>query len=59
MWAFQEEFRKRLRANGKCLFSERQQVALPNARAIYDFVFIDEAQDLRPVGIRFALALAD
>ena len=58
MPAFQEAFRRSLRADKRCLFTERHQAALTKAVPTYDYVFIDEAQDLRPVSVRFAIALA-
>lgn len=59
VWVYWEAVRESLRADHKCLFIERTRGALANALPTYDYVFIDEAQDLAPVAIRFAVALAN
>ena len=56
-WRVYEAFVRRLRAENRFLFGERLAEALKNAHGSYDYVFIDEAQDLSPVGIRLCLAL--
>jgi len=56
-WRVYEAFIRRLRARNQFLFGERLIQALKNAKRSYDYVFIDEAQDLSPVGIRLCLAL--
>ncbi len=58
VWAFYVELKAALRKDERCLFTERHQAALANVHPRYDYVFVDEAQDLRPVGVRFAVGLA-
>ena len=41
-----------------CIFSERLHQAAEHVTPIYDYVFIDEAQDLKPVAIRFCIGLS-
>lgn len=57
VWQLFELFRKRMREAGQCLFSERLHEAARNVTPEYDYVFIDEAQDLRPIAIRFCIGL--
>ena len=57
VWKCWEQYRSRLRSQGHWLFGERLAAAAANARPSYDYVFIDEAQDLRPAAMRFAVAL--
>jgi superfamily I DNA/RNA helicase len=56
-WAFYEEFRNSLRQKGMWLWSERQADAAMTATEKYDYVFVDEGQDLKPVGIALAKRL--
>lgn len=56
-WAFFEAFQRLLRDKKVCLFSERLQKAEQHVTPEYDYVFIDEAQDLKPVAIRFCIGL--
>lgn len=58
LWQFHQELQQELRKHERCLWTERIKVALRDAKRSYDFVFIDEAQDLKPTAIRFCLALA-
>jgi mRNA-degrading endonuclease RelE of RelBE toxin-antitoxin system len=58
MWQLAVSFREKLRRAGKCLFIERVGAALTSILPEYDYVFIDEAQDLRPVAVRLCLAAA-
>jgi superfamily I DNA/RNA helicase/mRNA-degrading endonuclease RelE of RelBE toxin-antitoxin system len=57
VWALFETVQRLMREEGVCLFSERLQLAARNVVPEYDYVFIDEAQDLKPVAIRFCLGL--
>ena len=57
VWKCWELYRPKLRSQGFWLFGERLAAAAANAKASYDYVFIDEAQDLRPAAMRFAVAL--
>jgi len=57
LWHFYEVFRRILGEKGLCLYSERLQLAAHLVTPQYDYVFIDEAQDLKPVGIRFIIGL--
>ena len=52
-----EVFRRRMRSSGVCLFSERLQEVAQRPTPSYDYVFIDEAQDLKPIAIRFCISL--
>lgn len=57
VWRLFEAFKRNMRSEGVCLFSERIQQAARHAKPMYDYVFIDEAQDLMPVAIRFCIRL--
>lgn len=58
VWRFHTEIRRELKSAGRCLLADRLLAAYQNAESRYDYVFIDEAQDLKPVAIRFCLKLA-
>lgn len=58
VWAFYERFASNLQERGFSLWVEQERDALANASPRYDYVFIDEAQDLKPVAVRFLAALA-
>lgn len=63
IWALFEDLkarREQVPANGKTelLFSEIRKLASESVQPEYDFVVIDEAQDLDPVGVRVAVGLA-
>ena len=55
IWKLAASFREKLRRSRKCLFIERVGAALSSVVPEYDYVFIDEAQDLRPVAVRLCL----
>jgi mRNA-degrading endonuclease RelE of RelBE toxin-antitoxin system len=57
VWQLFEMVQRLMREGGVCLFSERLQQAARNVVPEYDYVFIDEAQDLKPVAIRFCVGL--
>ena len=57
VWQLFEVVRGLLRSAEVCLFSERLQEAAIRVTSQYDYVFVDEAQDLKPVAIRFCLGL--
>jgi superfamily I DNA/RNA helicase/mRNA-degrading endonuclease RelE of RelBE toxin-antitoxin system len=57
LWTVWEMYQDKLRYEKKWLFSERVKVAAENVTPQYDYVFIDEAQDLKPVAIRFCIRL--
>ncbi len=58
MWQFWTEVRRELERENRCLFIEKQVAALKAAKSTYDFVFIDEVQDLKPVGVQLCIKLA-
>jgi len=58
MWRFWMEFKKEMDREDLCLFVEFQVAALKAAKPTYDYVFIDEVQDLKPVGIQLCVKLA-
>ena len=60
VWEVYTRFIKKLQNLNLCLFSYPFQVALGNGvnGPRFDFVFIDEAQDLKPIALRFLVALA-
>lgn len=58
VWRYHLELRRELKDARRCLLSDRLAEACQNAEPRYDYVFIDEAQDLKPVAIRFCLKLA-
>lgn len=57
VWLFCKTFRKNMRSSGFCTFSELASKAARTVAASYDYVFIDEAQDLNPATIRFCVGL--
>ncbi len=57
VWRVHEEFRRRLRTVRCCLFSDRFAMALERARPEFDYVFVDEAQDLKPIALRFCVKI--
>ena len=57
VWRFWEDFRRELVSRGWILFVQRIEYAVEQAKPAYDFVFIDEAQDLKPVAIRLCVRL--
>lgn len=57
IWQLFEAFQTILHASNLCLFSEKLREAARHVRPVYDYVFIDEAQDLKPVAIRFCIGL--
>ena len=58
VWEIYLKFNQALNENNKCLYTHEFQAALQRANGEYDFVFIDEAQDLKPVAIRLCAKLA-
>ena len=59
VWAFQKEFERILwEREGKVLYPRRFLLALDNTNPKYDYVFIDEAQDLTPAAVKFICALS-
>jgi len=59
VWQLFLECREAMRKAGKCLWGERRLVALKQAKPVYDYVFIDEAQDLVRTAIRLCVALCN
>lgn len=57
LWRVFEVFHRKLRDNRFVLFSDVAAEAARIVRPQYDYVFIDEAQDLKPAAIRFCLGL--
>ncbi len=57
VWSFWEVFQKELTSKNLCTRSQRFAVALKNSKPIYDYVFIDEAQDILPIALRMCLKL--
>jgi addiction module RelE/StbE family toxin len=57
LWQLYEFLQQLLRKDGACLFSERLKVAAGSVTPQYDYVFVDEAQDLKAVSIRFLMGL--
>jgi len=57
IWNLFEAYRERLRRAHTTIYSERLQQAAGHVTPTYDYVFIDEAQDLKPVAIRFCIGL--
>ncbi len=57
IWQIHAEFRKALHAKGMAMASDLAAEASRSATPRFDYVFIDEAQDLKPVHIRFAVGL--
>jgi superfamily I DNA/RNA helicase/mRNA-degrading endonuclease RelE of RelBE toxin-antitoxin system len=63
VWTFYEAFAADLARQGCCTFERARQLALEAVlagkyRQRYSHVFIDEVQDLTPVGVRLLVALA-
>lgn len=58
MWAFWTAFEEELKNRGRCTHSQRFAATIGSARPTYDYVFIDEAQDLSPVALRMCIKLA-
>ena len=59
LWFLYEEYIQLLRERGQCLFSERLKYAAKSVMPHYDYIFIDEAQDLKPVAIQFLMGLCN
>jgi superfamily I DNA/RNA helicase len=57
-WKIYRVFIDSLHEANKCLYAQVRVEAVQKARGTYDYVFIDEAQDLSPVAIRFCCKLA-
>jgi superfamily I DNA/RNA helicase/mRNA-degrading endonuclease RelE of RelBE toxin-antitoxin system len=57
IWTIYEELKNQLRKENACLLGDRMEQALANATPQFDFVFIDEAQDLSPLAIRLCVRL--
>ncbi len=57
LWLVYEEFRRWLRARQLCMFSERLVMACDRATPHFDYVFVDEAQDLKPIALRCCVKL--
>lgn len=57
VWILHEALQALLDARRLTRFSQRQRAALDNAVPNYDYVFIDEAQDLKPIAIRLCVSL--
>ena len=58
VWAFYEHLTSDLRDRNLQLWVDLERDALSNATPTYDYVFVDEAQDLKPVAVRFLTKLA-
>ncbi|MBJ89331.1 MAG: hypothetical protein CMO98_05655 [Woeseia sp.] len=57
VWTLFKTFQKLVRSRNLCTFSERLREVAQHVVPEYDYVFIDEAQDLKPVAIRFSIGL--
>jgi superfamily I DNA/RNA helicase/mRNA-degrading endonuclease RelE of RelBE toxin-antitoxin system len=57
IWTVFNAFQKLVRGRNLCTFSERLREVAQHVVPEYDYVFIDEAQDLKPVAIRFSIGL--
>lgn len=62
VWAFYSHWSKHIADKGEATFSKIQSVARGAAEELpdeekFDIVLVDEAQDLKPAGIRLAMAL--
>jgi len=57
LWRVFDIFHRKLRDGGLAMWSDVAAEAARVVRPRYDYVFIDEAQDLKPVAIRFCLGL--
>ena len=58
IWAIFQAFNQALRESKTCLFTHHFAAASRVATGKYDYVFVDEAQDLKPVAIRLCVKLA-
>ena len=58
VWLFWQKFLQELRENRKFMLTQRMLGALENVKGEFDYVFIDEAQDLKPAAIKLCLGLA-
>lgn len=58
IWALWSAIKDQMRIKKHSLFPQRIIAATDNSVGTYDFVFVDEAQDLSPAGIKFCLKLA-
>ena len=57
IWQLYNDVSQELRRRNRSLFVEWRREALHSAVPRYDYVFIDEAQDLQPVAIRLCIKL--
>jgi addiction module RelE/StbE family toxin len=57
IWHLYQDVAEELRRRGASLYVERRREALQSVVPRYDYVFIDEAQDLQPVAIRLCIKL--
>jgi addiction module RelE/StbE family toxin len=57
IWQLSQDVDAELRRRRSSLYVERRREALQSAVPRYDYVFIDEAQDLQPVAIRLCIKL--
>ncbi len=57
VWNFWEVFQKELTSKNLCTRSQRFAAALKNSKPTYDYVFIDEAQDILPIALQMCLRL--
>jgi superfamily I DNA/RNA helicase/mRNA-degrading endonuclease RelE of RelBE toxin-antitoxin system len=58
VWTLFEKFQNLMGDEEVCSFSQRLREAAKHVVPEYDYVFIDEAQDLKPVAIRFCIGLS-
>ena len=58
VWLFWQKFQQELRENRRFMLTQRMLGALENVKPEFDYVFIDEAQDLKPAAIKLCLGLA-
>lgn len=58
VWRLYTAWRATLKAQGMRTWNQLRQEALRRANPAFDAVFVDEAQDLTPVALRFLLKLA-
>ncbi|MEI6739544.1 MAG: 3'-5' exonuclease [Gemmatimonadaceae bacterium] len=58
IWQLWLHVRNALQADRCCLFAQKVIAALSQVSPTYDYVFVDEAQDLKPIAIRFCIGLA-
>lgn len=57
IWLLSQDVSVEMRRRNRSLFVERRREALHAVVPRYDYVFIDEAQDLQPVAIRLCIKL--